>query len=55
MKTLQIKGSGPAERPLDPVKRFGNPSNEPEIRQTNLGNRQTVSDVERMAPGPPGI
>ena len=55
MKTLQIKGSGPAERPLDPVKRFGNPSNGSEIRQTNLGNRQTVSDVERMAPGPPGI
>ena len=27
MKTLQIKGSGLAGRPLDPVKRIGNPSN----------------------------
>ena len=27
MKTLQIKGSGLAKRPLDPVKRIGNPSN----------------------------
>ena len=53
MKTLQIKGSGLAGRPLDPVKRMGNPSNKPEIRQTNLEIRQTDSDVKRMAPGPP--
>ena len=32
MKTLQIKGSGLAGRPLDPVKRIGNPFNKPEIR-----------------------
>ena len=53
MKTLQIKGSGLAERPLDPVKRIGNPSNKSEIRQTNLEIRQTDFDVKRMAPGPP--
>ena len=50
METLQIKGSGLAERPLNPVKRIGNPSNKSEIRQTNLETRQTDSDVERMAP-----
>ena len=32
IKTLQIKGSGLAGRPLDPVKRIGNPFNKPEIR-----------------------
>ena len=53
MKTLQSKGSGLAERPLDPVERIGNPSNKSGIRQTNLEIRQTDSDVERMAPGPP--
>ena len=55
MKTLQIKGSGLAERPSDPVERMGNPSNKPEIRQTNLEIRQTDFDVKRMAPGPPKI
>ena len=53
METLQIKGSGLAGRPLDPVKRMGNPSNKPGFRQTNLEIRQTDSDVKRMAPGPP--
>ena len=53
MKTLQIKGSGLAERPLDPVKRIRNPSNKSGIRRKSLGIRQTDSEVERMAPGPP--
>ena len=53
MKTLQIKGSGPAERPLDPVKRIGNPSNKSEIRQTNLEIRQTDSRCQTDGAGPP--
>ena len=53
MKTLQIKGSGLAERPLDPVKRIGNPSNKSEIRQTNLEIRQTDSRCQTDGAGPP--
>ena len=53
MKTLQIKGSGLAGRPLDPVKRIRNPSNKPGIRQTNLEIRQTDSMSNGWLPGRP--
>ena len=50
MKTLQIKGSGLAERPSDPVKRIGNPSKNRKSVKQILKSVKRIPDVKRMAP-----